>query len=172
MQTHLCKAMPRGGGSQQSRTGYLASLGLAEGMGATQQVQEPGFFFSFFFFAFLGPHPQHMEVPRLGVESELQLLVYTVAKAMQDPGFICDLWQLQILNPLSEARDLTLILMVPSRVCFRCATIGTPRSWVLILFASNWPLNHACHHHCRTWGGRSAGSFLHLPRQQAPQCST
>ena len=25
------------------------------------------------FFCFLGPHPRHMEVPRLGVESELQL---------------------------------------------------------------------------------------------------
>ena len=25
-------------------------------------------------FSFLGPRPQHMEVPRLGVESELQLL--------------------------------------------------------------------------------------------------
>ena len=25
----------------------------------------------FFFFCFLMPHPQHMEVPRLGVESEL-----------------------------------------------------------------------------------------------------
>ena len=29
-----------------------------------------GFYFYFVFF-FLGPHPQHMEVPRLGVESEL-----------------------------------------------------------------------------------------------------
>ena len=29
-----------------------------------------GLFFSFFF-VFLGPHPQHMEIPRLGVESEL-----------------------------------------------------------------------------------------------------
>ena len=28
---------------------------------------------------FLGPHPQHMEVPRLGVKSELQLLAYTAA---------------------------------------------------------------------------------------------
>ena len=28
----------------------------------------------FFFFVFLGPHLWHMEVPRLGVESELQLL--------------------------------------------------------------------------------------------------
>ena len=35
-----------------------------------------------FFFAFLGPHPGHMEVPRLGVESELQLLAYTTATAM------------------------------------------------------------------------------------------
>ena len=25
----------------------------------------------FFFFGFLGPHAQHMEIPRLGVESEL-----------------------------------------------------------------------------------------------------
>ena len=27
-----------------------------------------------FVFVFLGPHPWHMEVPRLGVELELQLL--------------------------------------------------------------------------------------------------
>ena len=36
--------------------------------------------FTFFFFL-LGPHPQHMEVPRLGVRSELQLLAYTIATA-------------------------------------------------------------------------------------------
>ena len=29
------------------------------------------FFFFFFFFGFLEPHPWHMEVPRLGVKSEL-----------------------------------------------------------------------------------------------------
>ena len=28
---------------------------------------------------FLGAHPQHMELPRLGVKSELQLLAYTTA---------------------------------------------------------------------------------------------
>ena len=33
---------------------------------------------------FLGPHPWNMEVPRLGVQSELQLLVYTTATAMRD----------------------------------------------------------------------------------------
>ena len=34
---------------------------------------------SFFFFVFLGPYPQHMEVPRLGVESEMQLLATATA---------------------------------------------------------------------------------------------
>ena len=33
----------------------------------------------FLSFIFLGPHLRHMEVPRLGVESELQLLAYTKA---------------------------------------------------------------------------------------------
>ena len=34
---------------------------------------------------------QHMEVPRLGVELELQLLAYTTATATQDPSHTCDL---------------------------------------------------------------------------------
>ena len=45
---------------------------------------------SFVFFIFSGPHLWHMEVPRLGVESELQLLVYTTAPAAQDLSLICD----------------------------------------------------------------------------------
>ena len=32
-----------------------------------------------------------MEIPRLGVESELQLLAYATATAMQDPSHVCDL---------------------------------------------------------------------------------
>ena len=36
-------------------------------------------FFLFFFFCFLGPHLRHMEVPRLEVESELQLPAYATA---------------------------------------------------------------------------------------------
>ena len=44
------------------------------------------FLFVFFFLVFLGPHPRHMEVPRLGVESELQLLTYTTATAIRDPS--------------------------------------------------------------------------------------
>ena len=42
------------------------------------------FFFFFFVFCLLGPHPQYMEVPRLGVELELRLPVYTTATATRD----------------------------------------------------------------------------------------
>ena len=63
-----------------------------------------------------------MEVLRLGVESELQLLAYTIATAVPDLIHVCDLhhslWQHWILNPLSEARYLTHILMDASRVCY------------------------------------------------------
>ena len=47
-----------------------------------------GFFFCFlgvFLSFFLGLHPWHMEVPRLEVESELQLPAHTTATATQDP---------------------------------------------------------------------------------------
>ena len=61
-----------------------------------------------------------MEVPRLGVELELQLPAYTTVAAMQDLSRVCNLHhslrQGQILNPPSEARDQTRILMDPSRV--------------------------------------------------------
>ena len=69
----------------------------------------------FFFFFFLGLHPRHMEVPRLGAKSELLLPAYATATATWDLSRFCDLhhssWQRWILNPLSESRDLTRILM-------------------------------------------------------------
>ena len=43
------------------------------------------FAFVLFFFVFLGPHLWHLEVPRLGVESELQLPACTTATATLDP---------------------------------------------------------------------------------------
>ena len=68
-------------------------------------------------FCFLGRHLQHMNVPRLGDTSELQL-----PAAMPDPSHICDLHhssrQHRILNPLSGARDRTCILMETSQVCY------------------------------------------------------
>ena len=71
-------------------------------------------------YVFFEPHLPHMEVPRLGVNSELQLPAYTTATAMQDPSHICDLHhgsrQPWILNPLSEARDRTRVFMDTSQV--------------------------------------------------------
>ena len=81
-------------------------------------------------FCFLGPHPGHVEVSRLPVESELQLPSYTTATATQDPSHICNLHhsprQHQITNPLSEAWNQTRNLMFPSRIRFRCAMMLTP----------------------------------------------
>ena len=62
----------------------------------------------FFFFHFM-PAVKHMEVPRLGIKSELQLQAYVTDTVMPDPSHVCDLchslWQHEILNPLTEARD-------------------------------------------------------------------
>ena len=56
-----------------------------------------------------------MEVPGLGLKSELQLPADAAAIATWDPSHICDLHyslcQLQILNPLNKARDGTRILV-------------------------------------------------------------
>ena len=83
----------------------------------------------FFFFSFLGPHLRHMEVPGLGVESELQLPAYATATAMPDPGCVCNLHhsfqQRQILNPLNKARNQTCVLMDTSQIHFCCTTAGT-----------------------------------------------
>jgi len=62
-----------------------------------------------------------MEVPRLGVETELQLPAYATATAKRDLSYVCNLHhssrQSQIPNPLSEARDQTCLLMDTSQVC-------------------------------------------------------
>ena len=64
-----------------------------------------------------------MEVPRLGLRLEMQLLAYAIAAATRDQSHVHSLhhssWQCQIPNPLSEARDPTRILMDTSWICFR-----------------------------------------------------
>ena len=76
-----------------------------------------------------------MEVPRLGVESDLQLLAYATDTALQDPSGVFNLYhssqQRQILKPLSEARDRTHNLMVPSQIHLCCAMTGTPEISIL-----------------------------------------
>ena len=69
----------------------------------------------FCFFSLFCPFratPAHMEVPRLGVEWELQPLAYTTATATPDLSLICNLHhssqQCWILNPLIRARDPNL----------------------------------------------------------------
>ena len=47
------------------------------------------------FVFFLQPHPQHVEVPRLEVQLDLQLPAYATATAMWDLSRICSL-QLQL----------------------------------------------------------------------------
>ena len=84
--------------------------------------------FKFSFFFFLEPHLWHLEVPRLGIYSELQLPA--CATDTWDLNRICDLHhssqQCQILNRLNKARDQTHSLMVPSQIRFPCARTGTP----------------------------------------------
>ena len=73
-----------------------------------------------------------MEVPRLGVELQQQLLAYATAVATQDLSHVCNLHhssqQYQIFNQLRETRDQTHNLMVPSQIHFHCTTMRTPRN--------------------------------------------
>ena len=82
------------------------------------------FFCLVFFFSFPGLHLRHMEVPSLGVESELY------SWPMLDPSCFCDLYhssqQWEILNLLSKARYWTCILLDTSWVCYCWDTTGSP----------------------------------------------
>ena len=75
-------------------------------------------------FCFLGLHLQRMEVPQLGVTSELQLLAYTTAIAMQDLSHIRNLQPssqleennlsnyLQVLFRKKRERELLIFLNI------------------------------------------------------------
>ena len=101
----------------------------------TKELPTKGFFlfFGFFFFfpSFLGLQPWHMEVPRLGVKSGLQLPAYTTATATQVRSHVWSLHhssrQRQILNPMTETRNWIGILMDTTQVC-----------WILVTFVTCW----------------------------------
>ena len=86
------------------------------------------------FSSFLGLQVWHMEVPRLGVESELQLPPMPQPWQRAIRAVLCNLhhssWQVQILKPLSKARDRTCILMDASWIHFLCTTMGTRYLWI------------------------------------------
>ena len=67
-----------------------------------------------FVFVFLELLPWQMEVPRLGSNRSCSCQPTPQSQ------------QCRILNPLSEARDRTRNLLVPSQICFWCTTTGTP----------------------------------------------
>ena len=112
--------------SSRSRVGRLLHKGPDSECSGLCGLVAPSPLFCFlgfvfvFVFCFLGPPLGHIEVPRLGVKSELQLRVYTTAMATQEQSRLWDLHpnsrQHRILNPLSKARVRTCILMDTSPV--------------------------------------------------------
>ena len=111
--THVCKQMI-------SVTKVHQRIPMRKTCWASHPYQKANLTYEFFRFCIFSATPAHVEVPRLGVQVKLELPAYTTATAMQDPSHIYDLHhssrQHQILNPLSEARDWTRILMDPSQV--------------------------------------------------------
>ena len=83
-------------------------------------VYESEFIFKFllFIYLFLGPHPRHMEIPRRSNWS------YSSRPTPQPR-------QCQIFNPLSEARNQTHNLMVPSQIGFCYTMMGTQNKFII-----------------------------------------
>ena len=82
------------------------------------------------FSSFFRATPMAYEVPRLGIQSELQLPAYITAIATAMPDLSCSSG---IHNPLSEARDLTHILMDTSRVLNPLSHNGNSFKYFLII---------------------------------------
>lgn len=100
-----------------------------------------------------------MDVPGRGVESELRLPPCATATAVPEMSRICELHcsvkQCQILNPPSEARDRTLVVMDTGRIRFCCGTAGTPSTFLILdrfhicltLLVRYWTLQPSPVHH-------------------------
>ena len=121
-----------------------------------------------------------MEVPKLGVELELQLPAYTTATATPDLGCVFDLCQSsrqrRILNPLSEARERACTLTDTGQVLNPLS--HDRNSKMAFLRKQNadasWFMD-TCPHlkPARIWGSASVG-LLHKhtsPSKLKPRCS-
>ena len=126
---HLSSRLPLGSIRHIYLTLYITSVSIFRhkaGMNAFVQVSF-FFFLSFVFF--------RAASGKYGGSQARGLIEATAAglhhsHTTPDLSRVCDLhhssWQRQVLNPLSEARDQTHNLVVPSRIRFHCATTGTP----------------------------------------------
>ena len=94
-------------------------------------------YFFFLLLLFLGMHPWHMEIPRLGGRTGATAASLHHTHGNTDLSSVGGLHhssrQRQILHPLSRARDWTRNLMGTSQIRFRCATMGTPSKCLLLL---------------------------------------
>ena len=120
VQTHTTQLLTSGSSAQLGRhRRHLKDFPKECGISASPLLLLLLFFFVFLSF-FLGLHPRHMKLPKLGVELELELPAYATATARPELSCICHLHhgsrQCQTLNSLSKARDQTRILVDTSRV--------------------------------------------------------
>ena len=118
----------------------------------------------FFIFAFLGPHLRHMEVPRLRVELQLQLLAYTTATATWDLSCVYDIHhtsgQCWIPDPWSKARDRSCVFTDTSWICFCCTTMGTPRYCIFKSLPKPSPLKTKAFTRCLGWEDELEKKFI------------
>ena len=119
----------------------------------------PFFLVFFVVVVFLGPHPRHMEVPRLGVETELQLLAYTTATVTWDPS--CT-YTIAHSNTGFLTHWVRPGIKPASRVCYHWATTEAPKTASLSLF---FFFGHAC----SMWKFPGQGSKWEPKLQPAPQ---
>ena len=78
----------------------------------------------FLFFFLLGPPLQHMEVPRLGVELELQLPAYTTATAYE-------IWVASVTHTAAHGNAGSL-------AHWAGPGIEPASSWILVRFLTHW----------------------------------
>ena len=93
------------------------------------------FYFIYFFFCLFRVTPMACGSSQTRGQIREQLLAYATATAIPD---LCSIFKLhqssqqcQILNPLSKARDQTLVCLDTSGVRYCCSTMGTPHAFIL-----------------------------------------